>query len=67
MPIVIPVLKKLGILEAVKHEAFLNRQGITWRDIEGRPLANLPLTDDTSGEFGGVLLLGQVSRRCDRS
>jgi hypothetical protein len=60
MPIVIAVLKKLGILEAVKHEAYLNRQGITWRDLDGKPLANLPLADDSSGEFGGVLLLGQV-------
>ena len=61
MPIVIPVLTKLGIFDAVKREAYLNREGITWRDMNGHCLANLPLADKTTDEFGGVLLLGQVS------
>jgi hypothetical protein len=61
MPLVIPALIKLGIFEAVKREAYLNREGITWRALDGQRLANLPLADDSDGQFGGVLLLGQVS------
>lgn len=60
MPIVIPVLTKLGIFDAIQREAYLNREGVTWRDLDGQQLANLPLTDKGT-EFGGVLLLGQVS------
>lgn len=57
---VLPVLTKLGILDAVKSEAYLNREGVTWRDMNGNRLANLPVADKGT-EFGGVLLLGQVS------
>ena len=60
MPIVIPALTKLGIIDTIKGEAYLNREGIAWRDINGHRLANLPVADK-GAEFGGVLLLGQVS------
>jgi 2-polyprenyl-6-methoxyphenol hydroxylase-like FAD-dependent oxidoreductase len=49
MPVVIPVLKN----------AFLNREGVTWRDSDGNALAHLPLSSSSPGEFGGVLLFGQ--------
>ncbi|KAK5939478.1 hypothetical protein PMZ80_007855 [Knufia obscura] len=59
MPVVLPVLKALGILEKVLDAAFLNKDGVRWRDIDGRELAHLPLGGDGSGEDGGVLLIGQ--------
>lgn len=61
MPVVIPVLKKLGLMDRVAKEAYLNRDGIMWRDLEGNPLAHLPLGDSGADDFGGVLLLGQFS------
>ncbi|ETI24453.1 hypothetical protein G647_03822 [Cladophialophora carrionii CBS 160.54] len=69
MPVVIPVLTALGIFDKVREEAFLNTEGITWRDATGRPLGRLRLGmslpesghDGDGGDqlFGGVLLLGQ--------
>ncbi len=59
MPVVIPVFRLLGILKLVQSHAFLNEEGATWRDRDGRQLARLPLTSNTSGESGGVLLIGQ--------
>jgi 3-(3-hydroxy-phenyl)propionate hydroxylase len=43
----------------VLKNAFLNREGITWRDLDGNALAHLPLPSSTPGEFGGVLHFGQ--------
>lgn len=60
MPVVLPVLDSLGILEKVKAEAYLNWEGVTWRDRDGKELAHLPLESETPGEFGGVLLIGQA-------
>lgn len=59
MPVVIPVLRELGILDVVLKNAFLNQEGVTWRDLDGNALAHLPLSSSTPGEFGGVLLFGQ--------
>lgn len=59
MPVVLPVLKALGILDTVLQAAFLNKEGVRWRDIDGKELAHLPLGGDSSDEFGGVLLIGQ--------
>jgi 2-polyprenyl-6-methoxyphenol hydroxylase-like FAD-dependent oxidoreductase len=59
MPVVIPVLRELGILDVVLQNAFLNQEGVTWRDLDGNALAQLPLSSSTPGEFGGVLLFGQ--------
>ncbi|EXJ60695.1 hypothetical protein A1O7_04848 [Cladophialophora yegresii CBS 114405] len=64
MPVVIPVLTKLGIFDAVRNEAFLNTEGIAWRDATGRALGRLRLglgdgEEASDGHFGGVLLLGQ--------
>lgn len=57
MPVVIPVLRELGILDVVLKNAFLNRDGVTWRDLDGNTLAHLPLSSSSPGEFG-VLLFG---------
>jgi 2-polyprenyl-6-methoxyphenol hydroxylase-like FAD-dependent oxidoreductase len=59
MPVVIPVLRELGILDVVLKNAFLNGDGVTWRELDGNALAHLPLSSSLSGEFGGVLLFGQ--------
>ena len=59
MPVVIPVLRELGILDVVLENAFLNREGVTWIDLDGNTLAHLPLSSSSPGEFGGVLLFGQ--------
>jgi 2-polyprenyl-6-methoxyphenol hydroxylase-like FAD-dependent oxidoreductase len=59
MPVVIPVLRKLGILSTVIDHAFLNHEGAIWRDIHGKELAQLKLQGDEEGVFGGVLLIGQ--------
>jgi hypothetical protein len=39
----------------VLDNAFLNREGVTWGDMDGNELAHLPLSSSTPGEFGGVL------------
>jgi 2-polyprenyl-6-methoxyphenol hydroxylase-like FAD-dependent oxidoreductase len=59
MPVIIPVLRKLGILFTVINHAFLNHEGAVWRDIHGKELAQLKLQGDKEGEFRGVLLIGQ--------
>lgn len=59
MPVILPVLKSLGILELVTKHAFLNTEGVKWRDMHGKVLAHLPLGSDKPGEFAGVLLIGQ--------
>ncbi|RFU32254.1 hypothetical protein B7463_g4056, partial [Scytalidium lignicola] len=59
MPVVVPILTKLGIFDKIQEEGFFNRVGIVWRDSEGQPLAQLPLDDPKPDQFGGVLQLGQ--------
>jgi 2-polyprenyl-6-methoxyphenol hydroxylase-like FAD-dependent oxidoreductase len=60
MPVVNRVLRELGILGLVMGHAFLNRDGVAWRDTQGDILAQLPLgTDSTGDDFEGVLLIGQ--------
>lgn len=59
MPVVIPALTKLGLMEAVSNTAFLNHEGVAWRNLDGELLARLPLSSSDPNEFGGVLLLGQ--------
>ena len=66
-PVVIPALKELGILEAVIKNAYLNHDGIYWRDADGQELARLPIgsgkqpgqSSHSAEGFDGVLLLGQ--------
>jgi 2-polyprenyl-6-methoxyphenol hydroxylase-like FAD-dependent oxidoreductase len=53
-PVVIEALRELGILEKVKEQAYLNRGGVSWRDIKGNELGFLQIPD---GDY--VLLLGQ--------
>lgn len=53
-PVVLNVLRGLGILDEVKKHAYLNREGIYWRDIKGNQLGHMPLPKN---EF--VLLFGQ--------
>jgi 2-polyprenyl-6-methoxyphenol hydroxylase-like FAD-dependent oxidoreductase len=62
MPVVIPVLRKLGILSTIIDHAFLNHEGAVWRDIHGKELAQLKLQGDEEEKFGGVLLIGQRKR-----
>ena len=64
MPVVIPVLKKLGLMNRVSEEAYLNRDGIMWRDLDGQALAHLPLGGSDEDDFAGVLLLGQYKFVC---
>ena len=59
MPVVIPPLTKLGIIDKVKEQAYLNRDGIAWRSLDGSELAHLPLDSSDPDDFGGVLLFGQ--------
>lgn len=59
MPVVLPVLNRLGILDTVLSQAYLNRDGVVWRDIGGNVLAHLPLGSPEDTAFNGVLLLGQ--------
>ena len=59
MPVVLPVLEKLGMLDQIKEHAFLNKDGVRWRDIDGQVLAHLPIGSDAPDSFGGVLLIGQ--------
>lgn len=65
-PLVLPALQSLGILEKVKEKAFLNREGIFWRDVGGNVLAKLPMEEENikgdgcaEDDFEGILLLGQ--------
>jgi 2-polyprenyl-6-methoxyphenol hydroxylase-like FAD-dependent oxidoreductase len=63
MPVVNPVLRDLGILDLVMQHAFLNTEGVAWRDPRGTLLARLPLGNGTANQdstFEGVLLLGQA-------
>lgn len=61
MPVVNSVLHQLGILNTVMEHAFLNKDGVVWRDPEGTALGHLPLGLGTAGEsFDGVLLIGQA-------
>ena len=59
MPVVIPPLTKLGIIDKVKEPASLNRDAISWRSLDGKELAHLPLGSSNPDDFGGVLLFGQ--------
>lgn len=66
MPVVNSVLQDLEILDLVMQHAFLNTEGVAWRDPQGRVLARLPLGDNTNktsmrdAAFEGVLLIGQA-------
>ena len=53
-PVVLDRLRGFGILDQIEKVAYLNSQGIYWRDIDGHQLAHLPLPE---GEH--VLLFGQ--------
>ena len=59
MPVIIPVLRKLGILSKVIDHSFLNHEGRVWRDMEGKELAQLKVAGTGEGEIGGVLPIGQ--------
>jgi 2-polyprenyl-6-methoxyphenol hydroxylase-like FAD-dependent oxidoreductase len=59
MPVVISALTKLGLYDQVRSAAYLNQDGVYWRDTDMKPLARLPLGDPQSSQFNGVLQLGQ--------
>ena len=56
MPSIGQVLKKLGMLEKVKEAAYLNNDGIVWRDADGKLRGRLRLPKDGS-EY--IFQLGQ--------
>ncbi|KAL9048275.1 MAG: hypothetical protein Q9162_007798 [Coniocarpon cinnabarinum] len=66
-PIVIPALRELDVLDLVISNAFLNHEGVSWLDMEGRQLARLSVgtgtrsstQDQSTDSFNGILLLGQ--------
>ena len=53
-PVVLERLRSLGILDQIEQQAYLNQQGIYWRDVNGKELGHMPLPE---GEH--VLLFGQ--------
>ncbi|RVX73936.1 hypothetical protein B0A52_02826 [Exophiala mesophila] len=53
-PVVIKALEDLGLLDCIKQQAHVNRDGLHWRDIHGKELAHLPVPE---GEY--ILLMGQ--------
>jgi len=55
MPVIILVLRKLGILKQVMATAFLNHEGA---DAERQGVGEIE-GENESGEFSGVLLIGQ--------
>jgi 2-polyprenyl-6-methoxyphenol hydroxylase-like FAD-dependent oxidoreductase len=66
MPVALSVLHSLGILQQVKEAAYLNREGINWRDKTGAALGHLRMCapeerlspdQDEEGEY--VLVIGQ--------
>lgn len=59
MPVILPALRDLGILDLVISHAFLNTEGVRWRSMSGEVLAHLPLGSEDPADFSGVLLLGQ--------
>lgn len=66
MPVVNSVLRDVGILDLVMKHAFLNTEGVAWRDPQGSVLARLPLGQGPNenaipdSAFEGVLLIGQA-------
>ena len=54
MPVVIPVLQKLGIFDEVVAQAYCNHKGVVWRDLQGNMLGKLSLGGDDSGDEVGV-------------
>lgn len=59
MPVVLPVLRHLGVLDSIIEKAFLNQDGVKWRTMTGEILAHLPLGNDEAEKFAGVLLISQ--------
>lgn len=58
-PLVEPVLKELGLFEAVSNTGFLNHDGVRWRDTSGEVLGHLPLGSE--GDFAATFHLGQAT------
>jgi hypothetical protein len=60
MPVINRCMEQLGLTELIQKHAFLNRAGVSWRDMNGNKLAHLPLPADTDGIFGGSYQIGQA-------
>lgn len=54
-PVVLEGLKDMGLLDLVKDAAYLNRNGVEFRDMTGKLHATMPIGED---EY--ILLLGQA-------
>jgi hypothetical protein len=50
MPVIIPVLRKMGILKKVMANAFLNYEGAVWGTPDGEELAKLELSAEGAGK-----------------
>ncbi len=60
MPMVNRCLHELGLTDIIQKNAFMNPDGVTWRDMDANRLAQLPLGTDESGLFGGTYHIGQA-------
>ena len=62
MPVINPIPRKLRLYDTVDEHAFLNREGVVWRTVQGQALAQMLLgegnEDKRKGDFDGVLLVG---------
>ena len=58
--VVLSVLAKCGVLDAVMEEAYLTNKGITWQDLQGNRLAQLNVSNQDPDRFDGVMLIGQA-------
>ena len=54
-PVVLRAFRDIGILDLIKSHAFLNHEGTFWRDMSGKELGHLPVSDE---EY--ILLIGQA-------
>jgi 2-polyprenyl-6-methoxyphenol hydroxylase-like FAD-dependent oxidoreductase len=60
MPVINRVLHDLGLTDAIQKYAYLNHDGVVWRNLDGKKLAQLPLGADDSDIFSGVYQIGQA-------
>lgn len=43
LPVINPALRKLGICSTVAAQAFLNHEGVIWRNVKGEALVHMRL------------------------
>ncbi|KAL7911028.1 FAD/NAD(P)-binding domain-containing protein [Trichoderma velutinum] len=60
MPVINHCVEQLGLTELLQQHAYLNRAGVSWRNMNSNRLAHLPLPADTDGKFCGSYQIGQA-------